>query len=129
MISGGRYTLPTINCSQQLGHTTTTRATRLDLISLDSTVQRLFKAGLATSTQKVYGTGSWRYTNFSDLYAVSNPFPISENVLIRFFAYLYTEGIKASTIKSYLAAVRHAQISLGLGDPRICDMPQLEYVV
>ena len=50
-------------------------------------------------------------------------------MLIRFSAYLYTEGIKASTIKSYLAAVRHAQISLGLGDPRICDMPQLEYVI
>ena len=96
---------------------------------MDSTVQRLFKAGLATSTQKVYGTGSRRYTNFCDLYAVSNPFPISENMLIRFSTYLYTEGIKASTIKSYLAAVRHAQISLGLGDPRICDMPQLEYVI
>ena len=35
----------------------------------------------------------------------------------------------ASTAKSYLAAVRHAQISLGLGDPCLGDMPQLEYVL
>ncbi len=33
-----------------------------------------------------------------------------------------------STVKSYLSAVRHAQIALGLGDPRLADMPQLEYV-
>lgn len=33
-----------------------------------------------------------------------------------------------STVKSYLAAVRHAQIALGLGDPRIASMPKLEYV-
>ena len=58
-----------------------------------------------------------------------NPFPVSENILIKFSSYLYTEGVKAGTIKSYLAAVRHAQISLGLGDPKICDMPQLEYVI
>jgi len=32
------------------------------------------------------------------------------------------------TIKSYLAAVRHSQIALGLGDPHVGDMPQLEYV-
>ena len=96
---------------------------------MDSVVQRLFKAGLATSTQKAYGTGTRRYTNFRDLYAVVNPFPVSENILIKFSSYLYTEGVKAGTIKSYLAAVRHAQISLGLGDPKICDMPQLEYVI
>ena len=96
---------------------------------MDSTVHRFFKAGLATSTQKVYGTGSRRYINFCDLYAVSNPFPVSENILIHFAAYLYTKRVKAGTIKSYLAAVRHAQISLGLGDPKMCDIPQLKYVI
>ena len=35
----------------------------------------------------------------------------------------------AGTVKSYLAAVRHAQIAIGLGDPHMSDMPQLEYVV
>ena len=35
----------------------------------------------------------------------------------------------AGTVKSYLAAVRHSQIAIGLGDPHMSDMPQLEYVV
>ncbi len=35
----------------------------------------------------------------------------------------------AGTVKSYLLAVRHTQISLGLGDPRIGEMPQLEYTI
>ena len=33
------------------------------------------------------------------------------------------------TIKSYLAAIRHTQISLGLGDPEMGGMTRLEYVV
>ena len=81
------------------------------------------------STQKVYGSGSRRYNNFCDLYSVSYPYPVSENILVRFASYLYTDGMKAGTIKSYLAAVRHAQISLGLGDPRMCEMPRLEYII
>ena len=44
-------------------------------------------------------------------------------------AYLHTEDLAPGTVKGYLAAVRHSQIGLGLGDPRIGDMPMLEYVV
>ena len=33
------------------------------------------------------------------------------------------------TVKSYLSAVRHLQISQGLGDPNMGSMPKLEYVV
>ena len=32
-------------------------------------------------------------------------------------------------MKHYLAALRYTQISLGLGDPQICNMPQLEYII
>ena len=32
-------------------------------------------------------------------------------------------------MKNYLAAIRYAQISLGLGDPQLTIMPRLEYVV
>ena len=42
---------------------------------------------------------------------------------------LYTQGLASGTVKSYLAAIRHAQIAIGLGDPRIGAMPQLEYVM
>ena len=47
----------------------------------------------------------------------------------RFVAFLYEEGLSSATVKNYLAAVRHAQIALGLGDPNISSMPWLEYVL
>ena len=46
-----------------------------------------------------------------------------------FVAFLFQGGLSAGTVKSYLAAVRHEQISLGLGDPHRGAMPMLEYVV
>lgn len=52
-----------------------------------------------------------------------------ESGLTAFVAGLYTEGLTAGTAKSYLAAVRHAQIAIGLGDPHMSNMPQLEYVI
>ena len=46
-----------------------------------------------------------------------------------FVAFLYQQGLSATTFKSYLAAVRHAQIALGLGDPVMVGKPQLQYVL
>ena len=46
-----------------------------------------------------------------------------------FVAFLHRERLSGSTVKNYLAAVRHSQISAGLGDPNIGDMPCLDYVV
>ena len=60
---------------------------------------------------------------------MSSPFPASEAILSRFVALLYKEKLRAATVKNYLAAVRHSQIALGLGDPDMGNMPQLEYVV
>ena len=54
---------------------------------------------------------------------------ISERSLSYFVGYLFQEGLSASMVKGYLSAVRHVQISLGLGDPKMGDMPQLEYQV
>ena len=99
------------------------------MFSLDSTVQELFKAGLAPVTLKVYKTGYKRYHSFCNMYNIHDPFPEREDTLARFVAHLYKGGLKAGTIKSYLAAVRHAQIALGLGNPHMENMTQLEYVV
>ena len=57
------------------------------------------------------------------------PFPMTESVLTYFVAFLYKEGLTAGTVKSYLSAARHTQISLGLGDPNMPGMPQLEFVI
>ena len=57
------------------------------------------------------------------------PFPVFEHILMYFVAYLHQDGLAPGTVKSYLSAVRHSQISLGFGDPRVGDMPRLEYVI
>ena len=54
--------------------------------------------------------------------------PVGEHVLSFFVAYLYREGLAPSSVKSYLSAVRHMQISAGLGDPHAVPMP-LQYMV
>ena len=46
-----------------------------------------------------------------------------------FVAFLYQQGLSAAIFKSYLAAVRHAQIALGLGDLVMVRMSQLQYVL
>lgn len=96
---------------------------------LDSVVQKLFKAGLASSTSKVYKTGANRYCSFCNLYGIHKPFPVCEEVLLCFAAYLFKEGLKAGTIKNYLVAIRHTQLALGFGYPHIMSMLQLEYVI
>ena len=59
----------------------------------------------------------------------SSPYPVTEHQLSKFVAFMYQEGLSAGTMKTYLAAVRHAQISMGLGDPLMVRMPQLQYVL
>ena len=55
--------------------------------------------------------------------------PVSERKLCEFVANTAKEGLKHQTIKSYLSAVRHLQILVGLGDPFSQNMPMLEYVL
>ena len=46
------------------------------------------------------------------------PLPTTEKQLCQFVAYLREEGLRYQTVKTYLAAVRHMQISHELGDPK-----------
>ena len=108
--------------------TSAAQSARLDLSLLDPAVQQLFSAGLANSTKKSYQSGANRYIRFCSLFGIT-PYPTSEWSLSYFVGYLFQEGLSASTVKGYLSAVRHAQISLGLGDPKMGDMPQLKYQI
>ena len=56
-------------------------------------------------------------------------YPTTENTLMLFVAYLHGEALSPSTVKCYLAGIRHDQIRAGFGNPRIAQMPQLEYVL
>ena len=99
---------------------------RLDITGLDQTVQQLLSVGIAPATRRNYSAGERRYLGFCQQYHFSCPFPVSKLVLMAFVAFLYQEKLSASTVNNYLAAVRFAQIALGLGDPRMGEMPRLE---
>ena len=93
-------------------------ASRLDLTDLEPTVQHFFEAGLAPSTQKTYKAAMKRFHSFCITYNVTEPFPLSEQLLYSYASYLADQGLAPQTGKSYLSAPRSMQISLGLPDPR-----------
>lgn len=102
--------------------------TRLALTSLDATVSQFYRAALTASTQRTYQSGKKRYISFCVKYKVEYPIPVSEKLLCYFVSFLAKEGLAHSTIKSYLSAVRHLQISLGHEDPFVAHWPRLEHV-
>ena len=59
-----------------------------------------------------------KFTAFCSRYNVSDPFPVTEYLLCCFATFMANEGLVPQSIKSYLAAVRNMQLSLGLPDPR-----------
>ena len=73
---------------------------RLDIRDLDTTVQQLFVNSLAPSTTKNYQSGSKHFASFCNRYHITVPFSVSEQLLSRFAAYLYKEGLKE--VKSYM---------------------------
>ena len=97
---------------------------RTTITLLGPTVQRLLQAGLAPSTQRVYASGKKKYLTFCQLTG-SPPLPVTEHNLMYFVAFAVNKGLKHQTIKSYLSAVRHLQVSCGGGDPQLGSMPQL----
>ena len=97
--------------------------------SLDQLVQFYLDNVLARSTQRTYQSGQKQYyTAFCTSLSI-NPFPVSENSLRQFIAQLSFEGISHRSIKEYLSAIRHQQISLVYPNPHICKMPKLEQVI
>ena len=54
------------------------------------------------------------------------PLPVSEKGLLHFVACGVNQGLKHQTIKSYISAIRHLQVSVEGGDPKVGNMPQLE---
>ena len=97
----------------------------MDLISLGPVVQRLLQAGLAPSTQRTYAAGKKKYLGFCQQCGVL-ALPITEQKLLSFVAFMSQQGLKYQTMKCYLSAVRHLQVTCGGGDPKVENMPLLE---
>ena len=66
--------------------------------------------------------------SFTTVYNVSPPFPASELVLCYFVVSLARQGLALATIKTHLAAVRHAQITRGLPAIKQGELPRLQLV-
>ena len=59
-----------------------------------------------------------KFTAFCIKYHVTDPFPVTEYLLCAFATAMADNGLSPQTVKSYLAAIRNTQLSLGLPDPR-----------
>ena len=100
----------------------------MDLSSLDDEVYHFAQSSIANSTKRTYRTGLNRYLSFCQEYNVATPLPASESMLCYFVVALARRGLTPGTIKTYLAAVRHAQIVEGLPDIRQTGLPRLKLV-
>ena len=83
----------------------------------------VFLAGIAASTRNSYNSGMKRFYAFCERFQIFTPFPVYEHLLCSYVAYLADDGLSPQTAKSYLAAVRNVQLSLGLPDP--CEASSL----
>ena len=96
---------------------------------MDGAVQFYYAQGLAASTVKTYKSAQGRYLAFCTKYGVS-AVPVMENILCSFVSVLANQGLKHQTVKCYLSAVRHLQVSQGFAEPfQGVSMPRLEYVL
>jgi len=83
---------------------------------------------LAPSNRRSYESAQKRFLLFCQD-ANFSPTSVSEELLCGYVAFLAKEGLKHTSIKSYLSAVRYMEITLGLPDPFAVSMPRLEQVL
>lgn len=95
---------------------------------MDKDVDFYLERALAPSTKRTYGSAKRRYLSFCITHDIS-PLPTSESLLCRYVAQLANDNLSHTSIKCYLAAIRHLQIEQGLGDPTISAMAKLELVI
>lgn len=85
-------------------------------------------SGIAPSTAACYRSATNRYYAFCNTYHLPS-FPLTEQTLCRFVTFLTLAGISAQSVRSYLSALRYAQISGGGPDPAYSALSQLHYVL
>ena len=101
----------------------------LDITSLEGSVLQLIRDSIAPSTRRTYASAQNKYISFCQL-TNATPLPVSVHLLCNFVAFLGSQGLKHQSVKTYLSAVRHAQISAGFPDPfNNTDLSRLELVL
>ena len=117
-----------IHCSLYFAGLASRHGRMLDVNTLAGMVQELYQRGLAQSSTWAYDTGKRQFLQFCQAAGLT-PLPVSENTLCLFVAYLSQRKLQHSTIRSYLSAVCHLQISAALPDPATSSFPRLSYVL
>ena len=105
------------------GLSSTTRAiaipmqpsTQLAITYLEGLATDLVNNSLASSSRRSYTSAQRQYVQFCELLNFI-PLPATERQLVLFVAQL-AQRLSHSTVRSYLSAIRHMQITEGLGDP------------
>lgn len=93
----------------------------MDLASLDEAVHYFCLHGIAESTHKTYKSALRKFYQFCSSFSILSPFPVSEIT-----SYLAKQNLSPQT---YLAGIRHMQITLGLPEPRaFLSLPRLKLV-
>ncbi len=87
----------------------------LDVMRLEEQVQFLISQGIAPSTARVYDSGKATYLALCTRLGMP-PIPASEGLLLLFVAEL-AQTVVYSTIRTYLAGVRHLHVVQGAGNP------------
>ena len=100
--------------------------TRLAVGHLANITNHLINNSLALSSRKTYSSAQARYLNFCSRMKL-NPLPANQQQLILFAADL-SQTIAYTSMRTYLAAVRHLHISKGYADP-LCGSMQLELLM
>jgi hypothetical protein len=96
---------------------------------LDQAVLFYCRQGIAESSQSAYQSAFRAYEHFCEVYGVAVPLPTNEHLLCCFVCHLAARGLAASSIKTYLAAVRFEQIARGLPSPPLSlSMARLKLV-
>ena len=90
---------------------------------MDSLVHQYYNQALAPSTMRMHNSAQPRYRSFCSYMNIS---PITESY---FVASLASRGVAHKSIKGYLSAIRHLQISSLVTDPLISGMVVLSYVL
>ena len=101
--------------------------TRLDLADLED-VQKYFENDLAGTRRRTYQSAINKFVHVCNIYHVTSPLPVSQSLSYSYISHLANSGLAYSTIKTYLAAVRHLQISNDLPEPRAVPMTKLGLV-
>ena len=69
-------------------------------------MERYFRQGLASSTQRTYSSAQKRYLEFCNNHSLP-PLPVHEHQLCQFVSFLGDQGLAYSSLKGYLSAIRN----------------------